>query len=63
MVYLINFLYFLGMNCCKDEIMNLIIDTDGGVDDLFAIYLLIHNEKCKIQAITCSYGNVNLESN
>lgn len=45
----------------EEEIMNLIIDTDGGVDDLFAIYHLIHSKKCNILAITCTYGNVKLE--
>ncbi len=39
----------------------IIIDTDPGLDDTFAIIMMAANEKFKIRAMTATHGNVGLE--
>lgn len=41
---------------------NVIIDTDGGVDDALAIYMALSTPHCNVIAITTTFGNVSLES-
>ncbi|AEA24402.1 Inosine/uridine-preferring nucleoside hydrolase [Pseudonocardia dioxanivorans CB1190] len=40
---------------------SLIIDTDPGVDDAFAILLALSSKECDVRAVTASYGNVALD--
>ncbi|BBG00880.1 MULTISPECIES: nucleoside hydrolase [Pseudonocardia] len=42
------------------ERIPLIIDTDPGVDDAFAIALALHSPEVEILAVTATYGNVSL---
>lgn len=40
---------------------NLIIDTDGGIDDALALAMVINSPHFNILAITTTYGNVSVE--
>ncbi len=46
----------------KDEIINLIVDTDTGVDDTLALFLLKGNKNIKIELITTVQGNSTIEN-
>ncbi|KAF6201680.1 hypothetical protein GE061_004074 [Apolygus lucorum] len=39
-----------------------IVDNDGGVDDAWAIFLLLNDPEIEVVALTCVFGNTTLES-
>uniref|UniRef100_T1J6D6 Mediator of RNA polymerase II transcription subunit 15 n=1 Tax=Strigamia maritima TaxID=126957 RepID=T1J6D6_STRMM len=43
---------------CPEEKLNVIIDTDCGVDDALAILMALKSPQIQLLAITCVYGNV-----